>query len=63
QSSIRLDGEIQIHPDWHVSFNELIAIFPEMNQQVIVKGIQRVEMLRLEQLFEGKLEYANATTA
>lgn len=63
QSSIRLDGEIQIHPDWHVSFNELIAVFPEMNQQVIVKGIQRVEMLRLEQLFEGKLEYANATTA
>ena len=58
-----LDGEIQIHPDWHVSFNELIAVFPEMNQQVIVKGIQRVEMLRLEQLFEGKLEYANATTA
>lgn len=62
QSSIRLDGEIQIHPDWHVSFNELITVFPKMNQQVIVKGIQRVEMLRLEQLFEGKLEYANATT-
>ena len=63
QSPMRLDGEIQIHPDWHVSFNELIAVFPEMKQQVIVKGIQCVEMLRLEQLFEGKLEYANATTA
>lgn len=62
QSSIRLDGEIQIHPDWHVSFNELIAVFPEMNQQVIVKGIQRVELLRLEQLFKRKLEYADATT-
>lgn len=60
QSSVRLDGEIQIHPAWHVSFNELIAVFPEMKQQVIVKGIQRVDMLRLEQLFEGKLEYANA---
>ena len=45
-----------------MSFNELIAVFPEMKQQVIVKGIQRVEMLRLEQLFEGKLEYADATT-
>ena len=62
QSSIRLDGEIQIHPDWHVSFNELIAVFPEMKQQVIVKGIQRVEMLRLGQLFGGKLEYSDATT-
>lgn len=33
-----------------------------MKQQVIVKGIQRVDMLRLEQLFEGNLEYADATT-
>lgn len=33
-------------------FNELITVFPAMKQQVIVKGIQRVDMLRLEQLFE-----------
>jgi phosphoribosyl-dephospho-CoA transferase len=62
QSSVHLDGEIQIHPDGHVSFNELITVFPAMKQQVIVKGIQRVDMLRLEQLFEGNLEYADATT-
>lgn len=62
QSSIRLDGEIQIHPDWHVSFNELISVFPEMQQQVIVKGIKRIDMQTLEQLFEGKLNYANGTT-
>src|SRR5690606_37678672 len=35
QSSVHLDGEIQIHPDWHVSFNELITVFPAMKQQVI----------------------------
>ena len=62
QSSVQLDGEIQIHPDGHVSFNELITVFPAMKQQVIVKGIPRVDMLRLEQLFEGNLEYADATT-
>lgn len=61
QSSVQLDGEIKIHPDWHVSFNELITVFPAVKQQVIVKGIQRVDMLRLEQLFEGNLEYAHAS--
>lgn len=61
QSSVQLDGEIKIHPDWHVSFNELITVFPTVKQQVIVKGIQRVDMLRLEQLFEGNLEYAHAS--
>lgn len=59
KSSIRLDGEIQIHSDWHVSFNELISVFPGMQKQVVVKGIKRIDMQTLEQLFEGKLKYAN----
>lgn len=63
QSTIQLDGEIYIYPDWHVSFNELITVFPEMKQHVIVKGIQHVKMLSLEQLFEGSLGYANDTSA
>ena len=62
-SQIRLDGEIQIHPAWHVSFNELLMIYPDQSQRIIVKGLQRVDMLRLEQLFEGTLENADYTEA
>lgn len=61
QSQIRLDGEIQIHPDWHVSFNELLMIYPDQTQRIIVKGLQRVDMLRLEQLLEGTLADADCT--
>ena len=63
ESQIRLDGEIQIHPDWHVSFNELISVYAEQHQQIIVKGLHRVDMLKLEHLLEGSCEYANTTTA
>lgn len=62
-SQIRLDGEIQIHPAWHVSFNELLMIYPDQAQSIIVKGLQRVDMLRLEQLLEGTLEDADYTEA
>lgn len=62
-SQIRLDGEIQIHPAWHVSFNELLMIYPDQSQSIIVKGLQRVDMLRLEQLLEGTLEDADYTEA
>lgn len=55
-SDIRLDGEIKIHPQWHVSFNELMMIFPNMQQSMIGKGIQQVAMLKLEQLLEWNLD-------
>lgn len=62
-SQIPLDGEIQIHPEWHVSFNELLMIYPDVQQSIIAKGIQRVDMLKLEQLLEWNLEDANCTEA
>ncbi|MHA3892897.1 malonate decarboxylase holo-[acyl-carrier-protein] synthase [Acinetobacter sp. GXMZU3951] len=62
-SQIPLDGEIQIHPEWHVSFNELLMIYPDIEQRIIAKGIQRVDMLKLEQLLEWNLEDANCTEA
>ncbi len=62
-SAVRLDGEIKIHPDWHVSFNELLMIYPDVKQSIIVKGLQRVDMLKLEQLLEWNLEDANCTEA
>lgn len=62
-SAVRLDGEIKIHPDWHVSFNELIMIYPDVKQSIIGKGLQRVDMLKLEQLLEWNLEDANCTEA
>ncbi|MFC3902686.1 phosphoribosyl-dephospho-CoA transferase [Acinetobacter marinus] len=63
KSQIRFDGEIKVHSDWHVSFNELISVALDQTQQIIVKGLQRVDMLRLEHLFAGNLEYANRTVA
>jgi phosphoribosyl-dephospho-CoA transferase len=62
-SQIPLDGEIQIHPEWHVSFNELLMIYPDVQQSIIAKGIQRVDMLKLKQLLEWNLEDANCTEA
>ncbi|EOR08572.1 malonate decarboxylase holo-[acyl-carrier-protein] synthase [Acinetobacter tandoii] len=62
-SAVRLDGEIKIHPDWHVSFNELLMIYPEAKQSIIGKALQHVDMLKLEQLLEWNLEDANCTEA
>jgi len=62
-SAVRLDGELKIHPDWHVSFNELLMIYPDVKQSIIGKGLQRVDMLKLEQLLEWNLEDANCTEA
>lgn len=62
-SAVRLDGELKIHPDWHVSFNELLMIYPEAKQSIIGKALQHVDMLKLEQLLEWNLEDANCTEA
>jgi phosphoribosyl-dephospho-CoA transferase len=62
-SAVRLDGEIKIHSDWHVSFNELLMIYPDAKQSIIGKGLQRVDMLKLEQLLEWNIEDANCTEA
>ena len=62
-SAVRLDGELKIRPDWHVSFNELLMIYPDVKQSIIGKGLQRVDMLKLEQLLEWNLEDANCTEA
>ncbi|NCI79423.1 malonate decarboxylase holo-[acyl-carrier-protein] synthase [Acinetobacter kanungonis] len=62
-SAVRLDGELKIHPVWHVSFNELLMIYPDVKQSIIGKGLQRVDMLKLEQLLEWNLEDANCTEA
>ncbi|PJG43618.1 ACP synthase [Acinetobacter tandoii] len=62
-SAVHLDGELKIHPVWHVSFNELLMIYPDVKQSIIGKGLQRVDMLKLEQLLEWNLEDANCTEA
>lgn len=50
QTALSIDGEIKIHPEWHVSFNELIQILPDLQQQIIAKGIKRIGLFTLEEL-------------
>lgn len=50
QTNICIDGDIKIHPDWHVSFNELIKILPDREQKIIAKGIKRIGLFTLKEL-------------
>jgi len=50
QTNLCIDGEIKIHPDWHVSFNELIQILPDIEQKIIVKGINRIGLFPLKEI-------------
>ena len=49
-----IDGEIRIHPQWHVSFNELQLAWQQQHTSVLVKGIEHIALLQLEQLWEQK---------
>lgn len=50
KTDLRIDGEIKIHPEWHVSFNELAQILPDLHQQIIAKGIKRIGLFTLQEL-------------
>lgn len=47
---ICIDGELKIHPEWHVSFNEMIQILPDLDQQIIAKGIKQIGLIPLKEL-------------
>lgn len=49
-TNLRIDGEIKIHSDWHVSFNELIQILSNSEQKIIAKGMKRIGLFTLKEL-------------
>lgn len=52
QVSFPIDGEIKCHPQWHVSFNELMLVLAQGQQTIIAKGLTHIALLELEQLWE-----------